>query len=161
MVDDTKQPIQEQSPENLASVTQTKKPRRSIWLILGVIAGVVLLCLAIVITNVIISSKKTAVEEAAITSILDNYMKYMVARDVENAYALFSPEFKEVFSLSDIEGLTKGQTYELFEGYQSLFIQVSRFSTVVSTEKTMRDVARISGTITYEGNIQGVFEASF
>ena len=85
MVDDTKQPIQEQSPENLASVTQTKKPRRSIWLILGVIAGVVLLCLAIVITNVIISSKKTAVEEAAITSILDNYMKYMVARDVENA----------------------------------------------------------------------------
>ncbi|MBK9207292.1 MAG: nuclear transport factor 2 family protein [Anaerolineales bacterium] len=168
MVDDPKQSIQEQNPENSASVTQidtgltqTKKPRISIWTIFGVIAGIVFLCLAIVITNIIISSKKTAVEEAAITSVLDNYMKYMAARDVTNAYALFSPEFKEVYSLSDIEGLTKGDTYELFDGYQSLFIQVSRFSTVVSTEKPIRDVARISGTISYKGNIQGVFESTF
>jgi len=93
--------------------------------------------------------------------LVDAYMRAMANKDVPQAYALFSTRLRQVYSLSDVEGLLQGDNYGLFEGYESIEVDnvtvTSRFSTNPAIPKTM---AQVKGAINYQGGVQGTFEAN-
>jgi hypothetical protein len=170
MVDELQQPLPESESTN-PPVTpdiitlQHKKSNKNLWLILGILGIVVaVICLCSILCVVLgaTSLGKGIAEGAPIESVLDSYMKYMEAKDVESAYALFSPRVQRQIPTSTIQELTVGNNYVLFEGYQSLSVQTISIGAVVNANPDIPQgtVAKVSGTISYEGDFQGTFNGT-
>jgi len=128
---------------------QPRKSHRKLWLVVGIVIGVIVICGGIFA----LMAGKVAVEKAPIESVLDSFMKCMVAKDVESAYALFSRSAQRQFPISDLQKLIEGNNYALFEGYQSLSVQ--GIEVTVSTNSGT--VATVSGTTRYDDGFQGTF----
>src|SRR5689334_21696966 len=74
------------------------KSREYLWIILGTAALICIcsvICLALFGTGV----GKIMVERAPIETVLDTFMKDMKAKDIESAYALFSPRVQKQVSM--------------------------------------------------------------
>jgi hypothetical protein len=164
MRDESQQLLPESQPENPPNTpiiisSPPRKSRRKIWLIGGIVCGT--LCLFSIICFAIFALIKGNVndEKAPVESVIDSYMKFMSARDFENAYALFSPRAHRTVPISKIQELVEGNNYLIFEGYQSLSIRNLGISTVAITNPDLPQgtVANVTGTITYEDGIQGSF----
>ena len=140
---------------------QPKKSNKNLWIILGVIA-VVLSCCVTILAVAGLGLVKTKTEKAPIESVLDSYMKYMEAKDAESAYALFSPRTQRNVPISKMEELLEGNNYFLFKDYQSISVQNLNISTVVNNnpDNPQGIVAKVTGTIEYEGGIQGTFNST-
>lgn len=99
-------------------------------------------------------------EKAPIEIVLDSYMKHMVAKETNSAYALFSPRSQRQISLENVEQLLEGNKYAIFEGYQRLSvgnIQIRSISSGTDPNAAQGTVALVVGNIFYAGGVQGVF----
>lgn len=167
MTDESPPPLAEPLPEN-PQITpdvitpQPKKLNKKLRIIFGVVIGVICLASIICFTANEFGSYKVAQEKAPVRSVLDTFMNYMVANDVENAYALFSPRVRRQFSISKIQELTEGNNYVLFDGYQYLSIQNLTIGATVNINPDVPQgtVATATGMIMYKGGIQGTFNAT-
>lgn len=93
--------------------------------------------------------------------LVDAYMRAMSNKDVPQAYALFSTHLQQVYSLSDVEGLLQGNNYGLFEGYESIEVDTVTVTSGFSTNPAVpMTVAQVKGTVSYQGGVQGTFEAN-
>ena len=77
--------------ENYYSKPLEFKEKKNLWAIAGIVIAVICICSVICLALVGTGVGKIMVERAPIESILDTFMKDMVAKDIESAYALFSP----------------------------------------------------------------------
>jgi predicted Zn-ribbon and HTH transcriptional regulator len=127
-----------------------KKSRKTLWIILGLVGGV--LILAGILCSVVIG--KLSEEAKPISIVADAFMRYMETKDVDSAYALTSPNFQEQVSIENLRQLIAGDNYRFIDGYQSLKI------TNIKVNYGIPQTAQVSGTITYS-DTNGIFSAVF
>ncbi len=136
-----------------------KRSGKTLWIILGVVVGV--LCIGPVAVLGIFGTSLSGwvLEREPIASVLDDYMNFLADRDAEGAYALFSPRAQRQIPLSKVRELITGNNYMIFEGYLNLSISNLSIVTAVNTNPDLPQglVANVSGVIEYEGGIQGTF----
>jgi hypothetical protein len=126
-----------------------KKSKKKLWIILGL--GVGVLILAAIFCYAIIGNLSK--EANPIQTISDTFMKYLVAKDAESAYALTSPRFQQQVPIDNLQQLINGENYNTIEGYQSLKI------TNIRVNYGVPQTAEVSGVITYTST-QGEFSAT-
>ena len=119
------------------------------------------MCSVVCIVLAALGLNKINSEQAPVISVLDSYMKFMVEKDFESAYALFSPRAQRKFPLSKLEEMLEGNNYIIFDGYKSLELNNLNVSADLNTNPDLPQgtVARVTGTLTYEEGIQGSFES--
>ncbi len=143
--------------------TQPKKSRKKLWVILSILGAAVIVGVIVCIFVFVAVSNAVSVEKGPVEAVIDTFMKRMVAKDTDNAYALFSPRMKGQFPESKLVELIQGNNYVLFEGYQNLSIENLKISAVVNANPDLPQgtVATVSGTIGYEGGFTGTFTGTF
>jgi hypothetical protein len=97
------------------------------------------------------------VEQAPVEATLDTLMKNMEAKDVESAFALFSPRAQRQMSITDLEELTEGNNYRLFEGYESISLQNIELLAAVDTNPDMPQgtIANVTAILFYADGLTG------
>jgi hypothetical protein len=138
------------------------KSRRTLFIVLAVVAGVVLLCGilgAVTIGRAIFS---ISTEQATITPVIDRFMQAMSRRDTDAAYRIFSSRAQRQTPIADLEAMVEEPNYVLFEGYQSVAIQSTNLTSAINTDpdKPQGSVATVSGTVTYTDGTTGTFQAT-
>jgi hypothetical protein len=164
MTDELQHPSSQQeiSPTPLVSASlpaQPPKSSKNIWIIVGIVVVVLCLCSIACFALFGTSMYKVYTEKAPVELVLDNYMRHMANKDAEGAYALLSPRAQRQIPISEVENLLEGNNYILFEGYQSLLVINLNISATANTNPNLPQgtVANVTGTIMFEGNIQGSF----
>jgi hypothetical protein len=84
-------------------------------------------------------------------------MKNMEAKDVESAFALFSPRAQRQMSITDLEELTEGNNYRLFEGYESMSLQDFELLAAADTDPDMPQgtIANVTAIAFYADGFTG------
>lgn len=149
------------SPASQAPITlPQKRSKKLLWILLA-------LCLLCCLSTALCVGLGGAgfaqilVEKAPIARVLDAFMQDMADRDVDAAYALFSPRSQRLTPRADLEDMLQGNNYKLFEGYQSLSVVQLHMGASVNTDPDFPqgNVARVSGTVTYRDGFTGSFTA--
>ncbi len=132
-------------------------------LIVGAVISVLAIFAAICAGSVLLGIGKVVVEIPQVEAQLDIYMKYMAAKDLENAYALFSPNAQSQVPPRQLKDLITGNNYALFEGYKSLSVQNLKIITTgnIYHPALPKDItANANGVILYEDGFQGTFDGT-
>lgn len=162
-------------PEELTPEPKAEKPviepnvvvpaantsNKNIWITLGIIVALLCLCSVLCLALGATGVGKIMVEKAPIETVLSTFMEDMEAKDVESAYALFSPRSQRQTPISDLEKMLQGNNYFLFEGYQSLSIQNINLTATANMDPDLPQgmVATVDGIISYEDSFTGQFYA--
>jgi hypothetical protein len=138
-------------------MTGEEKSRKRLWAVVAVIGLSLGLCLALSVAAL----GKVRVEWAPVASALDTFMKEMEAKDVESAYALLSPRSQRQSPMTSLEALTQGNSYVLFEGYESLDVQNLNLTATANADPDAPQgtVAEVTATVTYAGGFTGELSA--
>jgi len=138
---------------------QAKKSNNRLWIALGTI--IIVFTIAILWKAYVISKMdKTATEKAQIEFVLDTFMKSMSARDIESAYALFSPRAQQQDAISRLQEMRESYGWHsLFAGYQSLSVRKLDFASAANPNPDIPQGADViaEGDISYEGGYTGTF----
>ncbi len=156
-------PQQQNSPvSSEAILVQPNKSNKKVWLIISIVISTLCICSIICLAVFGLGGGEVAREEEFIKAVLDSYMKHMVSKDVESAYALFSPRAQRQIPISELQDLIEGNNYVVFEGYQSLSIQSLTITTGANTNPDIPQgkVATVTGLITYDDNFEGSFNGT-
>jgi hypothetical protein len=132
-----------------------------VWVVIGI--GVFCVCCAgLCIAGFALLVRSDIVERGPVSSVLDSYMKFMVAKDVTSAYALFSPHAQSQFPISNLQALVEGNNYLVFEGYQGLSFTSFAISVgfYTNTNQPQGEYAKVAGNISYQGGFQGMFNGT-
>lgn len=140
----------------------SKSSRRTLFIILGVLAAFVVVCglgIILIFGGLFLTVKNTSSD---VKPVLEQFMQAMDQRDATSAYALFSQRAQKQISVETIENLLSETNYPLFEGYQSLSVTRVNISTRTTTNQNEAQgiVATVSGKLQYQGGIEGSFEAT-
>ena len=138
-----------------------KKSKKTLWIILVTVLAVICLCGGVIIALVSTGLITTFKERAPVEAIMNTLMTDMAARDVEGAYALFSPRAKRQMTQADLEKLLVGNNYVIFEGYESLTVQNINVTAAANTDPDVPQgiLATVTGSITYTDGFIGSFKA--
>jgi len=157
-----------QQPDNHSFSNENVPPKpqklnKNFWK--GLSAIIVLTCVISIlyIAFVTIEKRKVAAEKAQIESILDSYMKSILSKNYQGAYALFSPSAQEQLSVSDIKG--GDSDFLLCQDYKSLSVENMKVDTYDNTDSDGLPItaATVDGTIffyhdTFVGKFDGILE---
>jgi hypothetical protein len=167
MTDEVQQALLQQDvpSEPQISTPQPAKPQKSsknIWIIVGIVVGVLCLCMVACAALFGTSMYKVYIEKAPVEGVLDTFMQNMVAKDVESAYALFAPRVQRQIPIDEVQEMIEGNNYVLFDGYQSLTVQNLNIGGSVNTNPDVPQgtLANVDGFIEYSGNFTGRFTAT-
>lgn len=173
MTDELQEPSEEPvvesvvKAENLAGepnvISPTpKKSNKNLWIIAGITIALICICSIICLALFGTGVGKIMVERAPVEAVLDSFMKYMEAKDVESAYALFSPRVQRQIPIDDVQEMIKGNNYVLFENYQSISVQHINLTAAVNTNPDLPQgtVANVRGFIEYSDDFTGNFTAT-
>lgn len=149
-----------ESPEQ--PFAQPEKPKRSVKFYVGIVAATVCACLTIGGAMIALGLNKATSEKAPVETVLDEFMVAMVEEDNEAAYALFSQRVQRQMPLTQIEEMVQGNNFVLFEGYRSLTVNNLKILAVSNTNPNVAQgtVAEVTGSISYENDFTGRFEAT-
>jgi hypothetical protein len=152
-------PIPAISPDVITP--QPKKSNKNLWIIVGIVLGLLCLCSIICVVAIVLGVGKVGVERAPVEAVLDAYMKSMAAKDIEGAYALFSPRAQRQFLSSDLQELTEGNNYYVFKGYQSLEIQIVNINAAVNVNPDVPQgtIANVTAIVSYDAGFTGSISA--
>lgn len=142
--------------------SESKKSNKSLWILIGTAIAAICVCSVICIALIGIGVGAIVVERAPVESVLDAFMKDMVTKDVDSAYALFSPRVQRKISIDDVQKMVDGNNYVLFDGYQSLSVQNLNLTATANTNPDLPQgtVANVNGVIKYSGGFTGNFTAT-
>ena len=140
---------------------QTKKSRNTLWIILAFSVVGICLCSIICIAPFVIAGVKTASEKAPVESVLNAYMEYMAVKDINSAFALFSPHMQEQTPAEYMQNLVTGHNYAMFSGFQNLTVDSLKLGSETSSDPTkpQGEIAKVSGTIAYSDGFTGQYVA--
>jgi hypothetical protein len=169
MTDELQEPIVESEPKAESPAikpdiifTTPKKSNNYLWIIVGIVVAVICICSILCVAIIGVGGVKTYAEKAPIESVLDSYMRYMVDKDADSAYALFSPRVQRQIPISKVQEMLEGNNYMLFEGYQSLSVSNLNISATANTNPDFPQgtVAKVTGNIKFDDAIQGSFDGT-
>ena len=162
MNEEIQQPVSEPTVENPVIEPNVvppppKKSNKNLWIVAGIIIAVLCLCSILCVALVGTGVGKVMVERAPVEATLDNLMKNMEAKDVESAFALFSPRAQRQMSITDLEELTEGNNYKVFEGYESISIQNLNLTAAANTNPDLPQgtVANVTAIVSYAEGFTG------
>ncbi len=141
------------------------QPKKSRSILLGIIfaSSVVGVCLCLItcLAPFVISAVKTASEKAPVESVLNAYMEYMAVKDVNSAFALFSPHMQEQTPAEYMQNLVADHNYAMFSGFQNLTVDSLKLGSETSSDPTKPQgtIAMVSGTISYSDGFTGQYVA--
>ncbi len=133
--------------------------RRNLWIWAGAVLALVCLCsmgcLALTATGI----GKVLIERGPVEAVLDKFMRAMVARDTQSAYALFSPRAQRQVPISELEKMIAGRNYALFDGYQAVRVDQLQLTAAANLDPNAPQgtIAEVTGTVQYDGGITGTF----
>jgi hypothetical protein len=138
------------------------KSRRTLWIILGSVIGVLMLCILLAALLIGRSILSISTEQAAITPVIDRFMRAMTEHDAQAAYGLFSSRAQRQTPIADLAKLLEGPNYALFDGYQSVTVDTTNLTSTVNTNPDIPQgsVANVNGTVSYTGGVSGSFRAT-
>ena len=138
------------------------KSRRTLWIILGSVSAVLVLCIVLAALVIGRSVLSISTEQAAITPVVDRFMHAMTEHDAQAAYRLFSTRAQRQTPIANLTTLLEGPNYVLFDGYQSVTIDATNLTSTVNTNPDVPQgsVANVNGTVTYTGGVSGSFRAT-
>jgi hypothetical protein len=138
------------------------KSRRTLWIILGSVSGILVLCIVLAALLIGRSILSISTEQAAVTPVIDRFMHAMTQHDAQAAYRLFSSRAQRQTPLADISTLLDGPNYVLFDGYQSVTVDTTNLTSSINTNPDVPQgsVATVSGTVAYTGGVTGSFRAT-
>ncbi|MBN2003569.1 MAG: hypothetical protein JXA21_09460 [Anaerolineae bacterium] len=159
MNEEFQQPTSDPSVMPGTNASPPAKSKKVLWVILALVVGVSCLASVICFATFGYGLVKTAREKAPVESVLDSYMQAMADKDIESAYALFSPRAQRQIPLSKLQELIEGNNYVVFEGYQSLSVQTLNIKAVANTNPDVPQgtVAEVTGIVAYDHDVQGKF----
>jgi hypothetical protein len=91
-------------------------------------------------------------ERGNVQKVVNDYLRKMDDKDAAGAYALFSPTARKSIPQSKIQELLEGQNYSVFSDFQSAIVTNIQIHSTPS-----RTVAKVQGTVTYDGGVRGTF----
>ncbi|MBK8619095.1 MAG: hypothetical protein IPN96_18705 [Anaerolineales bacterium] len=140
----------------------SKRSNKNLWIIAGITIALICICSIICLALIGTGVGKVMVERAPVEAVLDSFMNYMEAKDVESAYALFSPRVQRQIPIDDVQEMIEGNNYVLFDGYQSLSVQNINLTAAANTNPDLPQgtVANVNGFIEYVDGITGNFTAT-
>lgn len=152
-------------PMGMAATLPTapaRRSRRRLWLIFGLLAAGLCLCVVIAAVTLGAGMLKVARERPRVETVVGQFLSAMAEKDARGAYALFSSRSKRSTSLADLEKLVAGNNYVLFEGYRGVVITNLNLSAVVDSDpdNPRGTVAKAEGIIQYESGFTGTVSAS-
>lgn len=141
---------------------QPPKNRKRFWIIIAAAAGAFCLFTIICIVSIAVILRQMNVQKEPVAAVLDAYMKAMEAKDVESAYALFSPRAQLQVPITQLQEGIKGNNFVIYEGYQSLFIDNLNLKIGTNTNPTAPQglIVTVTGVIRYNGGIQGTYNGT-
>jgi hypothetical protein len=142
----------------------TEESNKNLWIIAGLAIAIICVCSFCCIAMIGLSGAGVGAvltERAPVELVLDAFMKNMKAKDIESAYALFSPRVQREISVDDVQKMIAGNNYVLFDGYQSLSVQNLKLTAAANTNPKLPQgtVANVDGAIEYSGGFTGNFTA--
>ncbi len=169
MNDEIQQPVSEQNAEKpkieqRVVTPSPKKSNKNFWIIAGIGVTVLCLCSFLCVALVGTGVGKVMIERSPVEATLDTLLKNMAAKDVESTFALFSPRAQRQMVITDLEELTEGNNYKVFEGYESISIQNLKLNVAANTNPDMPQgtVANVTAIVSYTdgftGNLTAVLE---
>jgi len=100
-------------------------------------------------------------EQEPINAVLDEFMTYMVAEDIQSAFALFSPHVQEQVSVDQLNKLLQFGDNILFKGYESIAVSNITLNTGVNLNPNgpQGKNAQVRGNVYYRDGSVGDFTA--
>ncbi len=135
---------------------------KGIWIIAGfAIFVVILLCSALAVVVFVSIQGSIAAERTPINTVLDQFMKTMLAEDVQSAKALFSPSAQQQLSVDDFDKLIQLGDKVLFMGYSSISADNITLNKGINTNPNTPQgtYAEVTGSVYYDDGSVGSFSA--
>lgn len=153
--------IKEEQPPDLP-LTKAKKWRPSFFTIV-LISMCCLTFIAFSIYSANLIKPDNAADKASIQELIDQFLQYLSARDVQKAYDLFSTDAKKNTPKSVLEKMVSENYAVLFLGYQTSEITSIEINSGLDLSKEAPEnrVAKVTGLLHYEGGATGKFDAYF
>jgi hypothetical protein len=147
--------------ETPVAVPRKNVTRNQVLIIVGLLLLIVCLCVGGCLALGGVGAMTAIQEREPITQVLDQFMQAMAAEDTEQAFALFSSRAQRQMGKDNLDKLLEGNNYALFEGYLRLEIGNLNLSKGVNTNPDVPQgtVAKVNGTVHYEGGFTGSFDA--
>jgi hypothetical protein len=162
-------PSEPTSPSSTSVIVAPRAPSRRRFVI-GIVA--ILLCLtgdvvALTMGRGLLNTSResvtpaTTTERAAITSLIDRFLRAMTQRDITTAYDLFSSRVRQQMPMTTLTELRKAQPY-LYDGYQTVTLDMLDIITTAETNPVgpQGTVASVLATITYADGSSGSLRAT-
>ncbi len=132
---------------------------RVLWIVLGIVGGVVVLCIASCGILGYLGYRTVTKEQPLIQASLDGFMKAMSAKDAEKASAMFSSRAST--GVDQLKQMLEGPHAVLFQKYQSLSINEFRIraGTQTAVPGFSGLTAEIGGSIQYQDGSRRAYQA--
>jgi hypothetical protein len=154
------EPLPATSPDSQNTpLRPTNRSNKTLWIILGVVFGAIALCCLVAAAVIVMGAIKSSKENTSASAVLDKYMRAMAAKNAEEAYDLFSPRAKRQIPILKVQEMLEGNNFVIFDGYKNLSVTSLVLSAAVNTDPDVPqgNLAKVAGTISYEGGVQGSF----
>jgi len=109
-------------PAPSPSITPAKRTPRKLTLILGALAAGLCLCLVCGAVASATIRQKALNEKPKVEKFIDGFMAAMANHHSRVPMPLFSTRSKRNTPVSDLEKMSQGNNYALFDGYQNVTI---------------------------------------
>lgn len=142
------------SPKTTPPIGRNRINKR--WLIIGAVAFI-LLCGGVCVATFGIGVARAFMERPQVEKVIDEFMRAMVAKEIPQAYTLFSNRAQRQTERSALEEMITGNNYSLFSGYQGVAIERIDMRAQFNTNQDLPQgtVANVVGTLRYDGDISG------
>ena len=102
-----------------------------------------------------------ATQKDAVAKVIDASMQAMSKKNANQAYALFSKRTQRQVPISKVEEALQGANFAVYDGYLKIEITSLTIGPQVNTNPDVPQgtVAKVAGTVTYEGGYKGQFQA--
>jgi hypothetical protein len=143
-----------ESPQSPPPQPRSKAP----WIILLVVVGGIVLvpciCGGVLLGLAGRGISMAVTERANVEQVVNTYLQKMEDKDVAGAFALFSSVAQRKTPQSEVQRWVNGPDYGVFSDYKSATV-----SNIQIQSTTNRTMARVHGTVSYEGGVTGTFQA--
>jgi len=139
----------------------SSKKKRTIIIVIAVVAIALCSCSVICVVagggGLVTGVIKAKQERDDVAAVLDQFMREMEAKNVTEAFALFSARARRQMTVSDLEETIEGSNYILFSGYESITISSLSIKAAVNTNPNAPQgtIAEVVAAVAYEGDITG------
>ncbi len=123
--------------------------------------GIIFLCICLF--AIVISRARMVIieQEPFIQRVITEFMEAGERKDVDAAYAMFSPRAQKITPREQITTFIQGKTHVLFEDFESITITKLVISKTANIDPNAPQgtVATVEGVVHYQGGVEGNFRA--